>query len=122
MDSVNGWNWSALGLSHNVPRAWFREVWPPRQRSEAPAARSSGRETTGTETLSSRGGGGEVVVDVCTASNSPGGSRLLLLPFLAGCHVGEHAEDGVADLVRLKHELAAQKRILGIIWETSVKN
>ena len=114
MDSVNGWNWSALGLSHNVPRAWFREVWPPRQRSEAPATRSSGRETTGTETLSSRGRG-EVVVDVCTATDSPGGSRLLLLPLLAGCHVGEHAEDGVADLVRLKHDLAAQKRFLKII-------
>ena len=63
-----------------------------------------------------------MVVDVCTAADSPGGSRLLLLPFLACCHVGEHTEDGVADLVRLKHELAAQKRILGIIWETSVKN
>jgi len=42
-----------------------------------------------------------MVVDVCTATNSPGGSRLLLLPLLACCHVGEHAEDGVADLVRL---------------------
>ena len=96
MDTVKVCNWSGLSLSNNVPLTRFREVGPPRQ-IEA-LSPTSGRETPCAEALSPRGG------EVVWPPTAPP-PRVLLLPLLACSHVGEDAQDGIADLVRLKHKL-----------------
>ena len=99
MDSVKCCNWSALSLSHNVPLSWLREVGGPPRRSEAPTGSSSGGETSRTETLGPRG---DVVDPLWPPAAPPPDRRVLLLPLLPRCHVGEDTEDGVADLVCLR--------------------
>ena len=99
-----------LCLSNNVPLGWFREVWPPRWREGPTSTRSSGRETSCTETLGPRGKVVAPLVKVWPPTSPSPNSRMLLLALLTCCHVREDTEDCIADLVRLGSKLTVRWR------------